>query len=184
MLPPPPPSAISETSTLRSHDSTVISPAVNPRSEITPPPPSTRQSSDESTKEPENPWLAGMSTSTKVPRRKNELVSGRNLTRIEKSEIQVQKQLSKGSEARGKQLDDSIIELDVDNVLHHAEKSPEKPSAVNGASQTMSKKQRKKEANVASFALDMSILSYSNTKDPKFENIITRNKPKKGFRGP
>lgn len=149
MLPPPPPSAISETSTLRSHDSHAISPALKHLEDASPPPPVTTQSSTESSKDPPNPWLVESADSTKIARRKNELISGNNLTRIQKSDIQMQKQLKKGSEARELQSDDAHIDLDVDNVLELKASSAANSTANGGASHGISKKQKKKEAKKA-----------------------------------
>lgn len=145
MLPPPPPSAISETSTLRSHDSHALSPANDPRKDVTPPIPTLSISTAADTsKEPENPWLVDSSGPSKVSKRKNELVSGKSLTLAQKSEIQMQKQLSKSSEARGQAADDATLELNTEDVLTLDSKTS-RVMLANG----LSKKQQKKEAKKA-----------------------------------
>ena len=120
-LPPPPPSAISETSTLRSHDSASVAdspvltihdvPTTSNFQPVPPVPPF-------SLAEEANPWLIeAESSSSKVARRKNELLVGRDVTRAQKSETALQKYMKKSTASREQENEDAVIELKPDDVL-------------------------------------------------------------------
>ncbi|KAL5535897.1 hypothetical protein ACEPAF_3991 [Sanghuangporus sanghuang] len=119
LLPPPPLSALSETSTMRSHDSIAQSPVLTIHDDTSSPPPraASTVTVPATASEQLNPWLAEYSSSMKVTRRKNELVVGRNVTRERKSEILMQKKKSKGTEEREIERDDAVVEISTDEVL-------------------------------------------------------------------
>ncbi|KAL5494847.1 hypothetical protein ACEPAI_309 [Sanghuangporus weigelae] len=119
LLPPPPLSALSETSTMRSHDSIAHSPVLTIHDDTSSPPPWTASTVTvpATASGPFNPWLAESSSSTKVTRRKNELVVGKNVSREQKSEISMQKQKVKGIEERKIERDDAVVEITTDEVL-------------------------------------------------------------------
>ncbi|KAI5118044.1 hypothetical protein M0805_005893 [Coniferiporia weirii] len=146
---PPPPSAISETSTLRSHDSHVISPVLAVYdSPVSPPPPSFSVSSAAVNAEELNPWLAlpeYTSSSSKVAKRKNELVVGKNVTRAQKSEGALQKQMKKGADERERETDDAVVEISPEDVLvlDSSERAADSTAVVIGAINGDSKKKTK-----------------------------------------
>ena len=59
------------------------------------------------------------------PRRKNEILVGKNSTGAAKSKHQITKQLLKGAEEREKAQDDAVVEISMDEVL----KLPSEPGA-------------------------------------------------------
>ena len=59
------------------------------------------------------------------PRRKNEILVGKNSTGAAKSKHQIKKQLLKGAEEREKAQDDAVVEISMDEVL----KLPSEPGA-------------------------------------------------------
>lgn len=146
-LPPPPPSSISETSTLRSHDTRVLSPV----SEMSPPlrnglsishSASNAQSFSTSTEEL-NPWLQlGEGSSSKVSRKKNEVVVGRDVSLARKSEARMKAQLSRTADGRTQATNDATVELDDTAVLTVSH------NAANGSleSRKQKKKDKKKKA--------------------------------------
>ena len=149
MLPPPPPSAISETSTLRSHDSQVICPPMDQRKDVTPPMSVLALNTPANTSGPDNPWLVEGPGPTKITKRKNELVSGKCLARARKSENQMQKQLMKGPQERERAIDEATIELDINDILALGSSSKADLRATpkaNGMLNGSCKKQQKKEA--------------------------------------
>ncbi|THH10407.1 hypothetical protein EW145_g1352 [Phellinidium pouzarii] len=132
MLPPPPPSAVSETSTLQSHDSYVLSPdiALNdiPASASPALLPSSALNSATAAEEP-NPWLA---LSGSAP----------------SSQGALQKQLKKGAEERERETDDAVVEISAADVLvlNDPKKTVDSTSivtAVNGAINDDDKKNKK-----------------------------------------
>ncbi|EJD03506.1 Utp14-domain-containing protein [Fomitiporia mediterranea MF3/22] len=145
---PPPPSAISETSTLRSHDSITHSPVltINEDRHSVPPPASTSVAPTPASELP-NPWLSESPSTLKVAKRKNELIVGKNVTRAQKSEASTMKQLKKSTEERQLVQDDAVVEIVVDDalMLKNTENSGNAAKAVASNVTSEGKKKDKKE---------------------------------------
>lgn len=71
-----------------------------------------------------NPWLQPRVSSLTQPRRKNEILIGKDSTGADKSKNQMKKRLMKGDEEREKARDDAVVEISMDEVL----KLPSEPS--------------------------------------------------------
>lgn len=84
----------------------------------------------------ENPWLTASSTSTKISRKKNNLV-GREAEGAEKSAKAMKKSLSKTEEARQREREDAAVEIDPSHV------SLANPDALASKSQPAAEKRRK-----------------------------------------
>ena len=91
-----------------------------------------------------NPWLieAG-SSSSKVARRKNELLVGRDVTRAQKSETALQKHMKKSTASREQENEDAVIELKPDDVLVVSNTKSSGASKPEG----IKKKEKKKKLN-------------------------------------
>ena len=69
--------------------------------------------------EPENPWLAIQScSSSKIARKKNEVVVGKSSGLAEKSKNRFRKHQEKHESIREKTRDDAVVEISVHNVLN------------------------------------------------------------------
>lgn len=117
---PPPLSAISETSTLRSHDS--VSAVPDLAIHDTPDSPPVTLSSTVNlvdSQEGTNPWLAlpEFESANKIAKRRNELLIGKDATRIQKSADALHKRMQKTEEERERQNDDVIVEITLDDTL-------------------------------------------------------------------
>lgn len=149
-LPPPPPSAISETSTLKSHDSFPAVPTSTV--ELTPHSPAIPSPSvaAELITEP-NPWLvpSASNSTSKIAKRRNEVLVGKNSSRSQKATDALQKQMQKTEAERERQKDDALVEIAMENTLDKSlNQSTEKASPTSGPSDKKKKKSKKKVGDV------------------------------------
>ncbi|KAK0205350.1 Utp14-domain-containing protein [Desarmillaria ectypa] len=67
--------------------------------------------------EESNPWLAVGSSSSKVSRKKNEVVVDKNSNFVEKSKNKLKKKTKKTEQEKAMVQDDAVVEISVENVL-------------------------------------------------------------------
>ncbi|TDL26360.1 Utp14-domain-containing protein [Rickenella mellea] len=146
-LPMPSASQLSDTSTLKSSPP-LTSPLTSMYDRQMPPPPSLLSSRNAIQKEPakQNPWLAiadgeGPSTS-KIARKRNEVVVGKDSSTAEKSAHALVKSKKKTEAEREKESEDAAVDIDMDDVLLL---EPPAAKAVDGAKlKSKKEKSRKK----------------------------------------
>ncbi|EPQ61400.1 hypothetical protein GLOTRDRAFT_82774 [Gloeophyllum trabeum ATCC 11539] len=64
-----------------------------------------------------NPWLSVQEAAIKGPRKKNEVIVSKNSKAIDKSRHKIQKGKLNQAETKDKALDDSVVEISLDNAL-------------------------------------------------------------------
>jgi U3 small nucleolar RNA-associated protein 14 len=81
-----------------------------------------RQNEEDATLVEENPWLKVASTSAnKLSRAKNEVLVGKNNSATTLSKNALKKRQRKGVDAVAQAKDDSILEIDVNSIIHDKE---------------------------------------------------------------
>ncbi len=68
-------------------------------------------------REESNPWLSVGSSSSKVSRKKNEVVVDKNSNLTEKSKNKLKKKAKKTEKEKAMAQDDAVVEISVENVL-------------------------------------------------------------------
>lgn len=64
-----------------------------------------------------NPWLAPRESSSKAPRKKNEVIVGKDSAALDKSKNKLKKQTKKLEQEKDKAKDDAMVEISMDNVM-------------------------------------------------------------------
>src|ERR1700691_2039187 len=64
-----------------------------------------------------NPWLASRETTSKAPRKNNEIIVGKDSGSLDKSKNKLKKQTKKLKEEKEKARDDAIVEISMDDVM-------------------------------------------------------------------
>jgi U3 small nucleolar RNA-associated protein 14 len=64
-----------------------------------------------------NPWLATRESISKAPRKKNEVVVGKDSASLDKSKNKIRKQAKKQDEEKDKARDDAALEISTDDVM-------------------------------------------------------------------
>lgn len=100
---------------MKSHDS-IMSPvnelSIHDGADLSPPPPSTKNAAQE------NPWLSISDTpSSKVAKRNNEVVLGKDSSLSQKSKMTLKKQMAKAAGTQEKEVDDATLEITTQDAL-------------------------------------------------------------------
>ncbi|KAF7971020.1 hypothetical protein HWV62_22209 [Athelia sp. TMB] len=64
-----------------------------------------------------NPWLAPRESVSKAPRKKNEVVIGKDSATLDKSKNKLKKQIKKLDQEKEKAKDDAVVEISMDSVM-------------------------------------------------------------------
>lgn len=65
-----------------------------------------------------NPWLTvGASSSSKVSKKKNEVLLSKESSAVTKSQAMLKKQLGRTEDAVAREAEDAVVEIDLDNVM-------------------------------------------------------------------
>ncbi|KLO20113.1 Utp14-domain-containing protein [Schizopora paradoxa] len=111
----------------------------NPTSMPPPPPSNAALSRSTTITEGPNPWLQlGEGSSSKLSRKKNEVVMGRDVSLAQKSDARIKSALSKSAEGRAQAADDATVEIDETNALTISQ------TAVNDSSDARKQKKEKR----------------------------------------
>ena len=111
MAPRPLKSLASDTSSMTLQSADLLHGSPPPESELPP-----RPVPVPSANEP-NPWLAPREATSKAPRKKNEIVVGKDSATLDKSKNKLTKQMKKLTEEKEKARDDAIVEISADGVM-------------------------------------------------------------------
>lgn len=100
---------------MKSHDS-IMSPvnelSIHDGADLSPPPPSTKNAAQE------NPWLSiSDMPSSKVAKRSNEVVLGKDSSLSQKSKMTLKKQMTKAAGTQEKEVDDATLEITTQDAL-------------------------------------------------------------------
>jgi U3 small nucleolar RNA-associated protein 14 len=125
--------------------------------------------------EASNPWLVqGAGSSSKVSRKKNNVVLGKDSTSADKSKNAIRKQLKKTAEAKEMELDDATVDISMENVLRIVDAEGATPT-LGGAS-----KLKRKEPIDSNNTVD-SAYQDSGDEGSEVEELMTSRKGNKAF---
>lgn len=102
--------AASDTSSVTLHSSDLLLDSPPPESSTSRPVP--MPSSNEA-----NPWLAPRESAAKAPRKKNEVIVGKDSATLDKSKNRLKKQVKKLDQEKEKAKDDAVVEISMDNIM-------------------------------------------------------------------